>query len=870
MISFKPVESMLVRVNTSKEDSDVAYFYDLILYGELVTKVVALYMVSNVCDDIDRNRYRYEYKIVRTDGIGDFAMTINDVIIGNASNSLCKTVFDKELMELRNKAIEGTWQRMALTKLSSCLKALGIEASNLTSKSSLSLWFSMFATLRNKTKGHGAMTSDRCSSVVVDLRDSIDLIYQNLSVFARPWAYLKQNLSGKYRVSQIGGNSSAFDHLKRTNTEHLQEGVYCYTDGPMRVNLVYSSPELLSFKFVNGNFNDNNKTFEILDYVEDSKERLDGSAYIITQDKLPDSITSGRDGMVVSGDSFTNLPLINPDYIERKELEEELYRVLMDKERFPVVTLKGRGGIGKTSLAVHVIDSISKTNRFDIIVWFSARDVDLLTEGPKQVQTVVISKHDIAAQYFRLIYPNEKIPKDTESQFANKLTKNELGRALYVFDNFETLQNPVEIFEWINTYIRLENKILITSRLSRNFKADYPIEVCGMNESQCRSLISATAKRFCVEDLLTEGYITRLIDESDGHPYIIKIILGEVAKFHRLTDIQRIVADQDRILDALFKRTYSTLSYAAKRIFLTLCSWRSTIPMLALEAVILRSDNEKIDVEKAVDELNKSSFVELIDVIDDTLISVPLVASVFGKKELEVSPEKLRILQDRKLLMEFGAGTTRGIANIERHVFRKISAVASRIQTKEELLDELPTLECLANKYVEAWIKIAELEGELGWHEKELESYRTYLQSCTDYQRKIQIWNKISEVACSIGDWKNESSALIEIVQNPVVEYWMVSNVANRINNYYSTHNDTRDPELKKILICAVLQVMERRINEANAVDCSRLSWLYLNTGNEVSALKYAQMGCSMDSTNGHCRKLLDKLSNIGKIHQYR
>ena len=65
MISFKPVESMLVRVNTSKEDSDVAYFYDLILYGELVTKVVALYMVSNVCDDIDRNCYRYEYKIVR-------------------------------------------------------------------------------------------------------------------------------------------------------------------------------------------------------------------------------------------------------------------------------------------------------------------------------------------------------------------------------------------------------------------------------------------------------------------------------------------------------------------------------------------------------------------------------------------------------------------------------------------------------------------------------------------------------------------------------------------------------------------------------------------------------------------------------------
>lgn len=71
-------------------------------------------------------------------------------------------------------------------------------------------------------------------------------------------------------------------------------------------------------------------------------------------------------------------------------------------------------------------------------------------------------------------------------------------------------------------------------------------------------------------------------------------------------------------MDALFKRTYSTLSKAGKRIFLTLCSWRSVIPQIALESVILREGNEKIDVDNGIDELHKSSFIEISERKDDS------------------------------------------------------------------------------------------------------------------------------------------------------------------------------------------------------------------------------------------------------------
>ena len=65
---------------------------------------------------------------------------------------------------------------------------------------------------------------------------------------------------------------------------------------------------------------------------------------------------------------------------------------------------------------------------------------------------------------------------------------------LFVFDNFETVVSPAETFAWLDTYIRLPNKVLITTRIRGNFKADFPIHVGGMTDSECETLISTTAQ----------------------------------------------------------------------------------------------------------------------------------------------------------------------------------------------------------------------------------------------------------------------------------------------------------------------------------------------------------------------------------------
>ena len=140
--------------------------------------------------------------------------------------------------------------------------------------------------------------------------------------------------------------------------------------------------------------------------------------------------------------------------------------------------------------------------------------------------------------------------------FEQELTNAKLGPTLFVFDNFETTQNPVEMYQWIDMFIRLPNKALITTRL-RDFKGDYPLEVHGMTDHEAMQLISQVSAHLNIHHLITKDYADKMISLSEGHPYVIKILLGEVAIQGHRRSLQHVIAGRDEILTALFERTYA-------------------------------------------------------------------------------------------------------------------------------------------------------------------------------------------------------------------------------------------------------------------------------------------------------------------------
>ena len=135
------------------------------------------------------------------------------------------------------------------------------------------------------------------------------------------------------------------------------------------------------------------------------------------------------------------------------------------------MSLSGPGGIGKTSVALKVLTELAANSdpRFEAIIWFSARDIDLLPQGPRTVRPHAISLQDFALQYSKLVGHESAENAVDELSSAMSGVDPLFQSTLFVFDNFETVAQPGEIFAWLDLNVRAPNKILITTRVRAEF-----------------------------------------------------------------------------------------------------------------------------------------------------------------------------------------------------------------------------------------------------------------------------------------------------------------------------------------------------------------------------------------------------------------
>src|SRR5208337_422021 len=194
-------------------------------------------------------------------------------------------------------------------------------------------------------------------------------IVDNFGLFQRDWVYLHKNLSGKYRVTKMSAKDDAFQPLKSSDPNKwgiLADGTYMFAGIPLRIELLYTDPDLTDYFLPNGNFGP--KTFEAISYLTNSKQGEPSVPYLIPSTQLPQSETQGSIHLDVKGETFTNLPQPAPGYVQRAELESRIFDLLTN-DRHPIISLIGRGGIGKTSLALHVLQRVAQGARFDAIFW---------------------------------------------------------------------------------------------------------------------------------------------------------------------------------------------------------------------------------------------------------------------------------------------------------------------------------------------------------------------------------------------------------------------------------------------------------------------------------------------------------------------
>ncbi len=865
------------RVASDREEGDIAYFYALMLKAEYITKVVVSGIVACISDDLDRHRYSLEHKLVRANSLGVWIEVLDTALVGPPAQVL-RPEARYLTRDLTEKIGSEDWRYDCVSHLKRAASEFDIDFP-LGAKAALRQFFDLAVQLRNRTRGHGATTARQCSSACYALTQSLDLLEKHLKLFDLQWVYLHRNLSGKYRVSTLLNDNSSYSYLKSTREVRIADGVYINpnkrsgAENYLLVSLIYTDPNVSDVFLPNGNFRQDN--FEILSYSTNEISAQNGISWSSSPARLPSSETEGERALDLVGNTFSNIPPEPDRYIPRTDLENRLKRELLEPHRHPIVTLTGPGGIGKTTIALKAVHQIAAQEHppYETILWISARDIDLLDSGPKNVSRRVFTQKDICCAVVDLLEPEDRTSKEFSADhfFQQCLTEGADGKTLFVLDNFETLQNPSDAVIWLDSHIRSPNKILITTRM-RDFIGDYPIEISGMLDDEAKALVSQHANWLGVERLLTESYIKELVKESEGHPYAIKILLGQVAKEQRSVNPRRILASSENLLNALFRRTFNALSPAAQRVFLLLCSWRVFVPEVAVEAVSLRPETERFDVSHALEELVKFSLIEYSKPENDAerFIGVSLAASVYGRRELEVSEFKVSVEEDRKILMEFGAGKKedahKGVYPRIENLIRTVAARASN--DPEELERARPILEYLANKFPKTYLRLADLVLETGDDDVESKKLakayiRSYLTE-VDASSQFDAWMKLAKICKLSDDPKGEIHAISEASLLPNIGHQTVGNLASKLNNRVRALKD-RDSnaiwssEIRELL-GRVVNVMERKLSQLSGKDCSRLAWLYLNIGNPERALYVARLGSEADPNCIHCRGLIDRL----------
>ncbi len=864
---LKPIALMNERVSRSRHDSDTALFHDLLYAGELVVRLTTAAIVAAIDDDRDRHRYRLLHKIVRADGIGDWSSVLDDALSGPASQHFLQAAWDDRRI-LTERVNSGNWQHECVSLLLEAKQQIDPAKHQPSEKISLRTWFSTFAELRNKTRGHGAPTAALCSKISPAMEKSISIMCENNPLFHRSWAYLHRNLSGKYRVVPIGGDESVFSHLKTNsaiNRSTYANGVYISFDTPRKVDLIHTDADVSDFLFPNGAFK--GKTFELHSLISDNRQDGDASPYLTSASELPVSETHGVGQLDVIGNVWSNLPPAPKRYIHRSELETEVTTVLTN-DRHPIVTLVGRGGIGKTSLALKILHDLASRAHFGAILWFSARDIDLLPQGPKIVKPQVLTEKDISSEFIKIMgYESELAGKRAAIDvMSESLRESQLDApVLFVFDNFETMRNPVDVFNWLDANVRLPNKVLITSRF-REFKADYPISVSGMDEAEATALILQTAEALGVKHLVNDEYCRKVFEESDGHPYVIKIMLGEVADTKKTGRPKHIISRKDDVLDALFERTFGNMSPLSIRVFLTLSGWRSLVPQLAVEAVLLRDQSDQIDVGGAIDELVRMSLVQRIIASDGSeFLDIPLTAALFGSRKLAVSPIKTIVENDIKLLQDLGTSSVNSLKEgVHPKIVNLFTKTASRISDgKQKLEDVQKVLEFVAQSYPPAWLLLADLYEDLYGDEGSAvtaDYVRRYIEKAPDSDASHEAWARLAVLYRRTNDVIAACGAFVRAFGSSDAPMSEIGTMANWVNNNHTVIADL-DPTDKRAVFGPLIGIMERRIDESSATDLSRLAWLHLHAHYEERAKEIAALGLEKEPLNRHCQRLMERLS---------
>lgn len=338
------------------------------------------------------------------------------------------------------------------------------------------------------------------------------------------------------------------------------------------------------------------------------KIKTDPNSIII---KIPSDFIEdflGRNGIL------NNIPV--PDYeyeggfVGRDDDRKKIIQYL-NSEKFPVITITGSGGVGKTSLALKVIQDITEkpdNKIFEAIIWLSAKENKLSDLGIEDIEPSLKNYNELLDTIIELFGFTDQVVSDSVEE-KEKLVNNIIeltSKMLIVIDNLETITDQRIINFILDASIKI--KFLITSRKGLG-QLERRHELRELKAKEAVYLFRQLSKDKQLPSLITlpEETIKNYVSKVSFYPLAIKWVVGQVA---RGKDINKIInsihSSESDISKFCYEQIFGTLNTASQKIMFTLSLTDDTPTASILQYVV---ELDEAEFEDAIEELILVSLV---------------------------------------------------------------------------------------------------------------------------------------------------------------------------------------------------------------------------------------------------------------------
>ncbi|NBJ13373.1 cold shock domain-containing protein [Microvirga arsenatis] len=324
-----------------------------------------------------------------------------------------------------------------------------------------------------------------------------------------------------------------------------------------------------------------------------TRRELERNPEFVTALTIPDTVDENTK-------ILHNLPQVEFDdtgFVGREKELNELKRALLGS--YPIITVIGEGGLGKTALALKACYDLLDDNEagLDAIVWTTAKTTKLTLNEIEVIEGAISSSLGIIESATSLL------GRQSETSAIDDLIMHlENNKILLVIDNLETVidQNIRELVRRVPQ----GSRIMFTTRIGLG-AFDFPIPLSPLNKKEAAFYFRRTARVWGAADMasaqpnVVEGYCERL----QHNPLFIKWFIQSVRAGKRPTTL---TSDPTVLLQFCLQNVFNSLSVEARTVASTLAGVNGPQTVASLAFF---TDLDSIKIQSALSVLITSNLV---------------------------------------------------------------------------------------------------------------------------------------------------------------------------------------------------------------------------------------------------------------------